>query len=61
MRSKSGWRISLATGAYRLVKVRIKVLATAALGSAKPASVTATSTGDGVRRDRAKAVVLVRR
>ena len=59
MRSAAGWRVTLNPGAYRLVKVRIKVLRGAALGSLKVAKVSGSWTGDGTRSDLVKAVVKV--
>jgi hypothetical protein len=61
MRSAKGWKVTLAPGAYKLVKVRIKVLSTAAYDTLKPATVTGTWTGDGTRADTVKAVVKVTR
>jgi len=59
MRSRTGRRISLAPGRSSLIRVRIQILSTAAIGSRKPATVSATWTGDGTRVDVAKAVVKV--
>ena len=59
MRSGTGWNVTLDPGAYKLVKVRIKVLSTASYDSLKPATVTGTWSGDGVRADTVKAVVKV--
>jgi hypothetical protein len=59
MRSAEGWRVRVKPGGFRLVKVRIRILSSAAYDSRKPARVTATWTGDGVRRDAVKAVVKV--
>jgi thermitase len=59
MRSAAGWNVRLAPGRHRLVTVQVKILPRAALGSLKPASVSATWTGDGVRTDVARAVVKV--
>ncbi|HEU4514646.1 MAG TPA: N-acetylmuramoyl-L-alanine amidase [Nocardioidaceae bacterium] len=59
MRSAAGWKVRVGPGRFRLVKVEIKVLRTAAYGTRKVATVTGTWTGDGTRRDRVKAVVKV--
>jgi hypothetical protein len=59
MRSTGGWKVSLKPRAYKLVKVRITILRGAAIGSAKPATVSGTWTGDGTRTDLAGAVVKV--
>ncbi len=59
MRSAAGWRVTLKPGAYKLVKVRIKVLRGAAVGSLKVAKVSGSWTGDGTRSDLVKAVVKV--
>jgi hypothetical protein len=59
VKSAKGWRVRLKPGAFKLIKVRIRVLRTAAHGSRKPARVTATWTGDGTRTDTVKAVVKV--
>jgi hypothetical protein len=61
MRSSAGWRVTIDPGAYKLVKVRIKVLRTAAYGSLKPAKVTGTWTGEGTPADTVKAVAKVAR
>ncbi|MGZ4783971.1 MAG: N-acetylmuramoyl-L-alanine amidase, partial [Oryzihumus sp.] len=61
MRSTNGWKVTLAPGAYRLLKVQITVLRTASFGSLKPATVRSTWTGDGTRDDLVKAVVKVTR
>jgi hypothetical protein len=61
MRSTKGWKVTLAPGAYKLVKVRIKILSTAAYDTLKPATVTGTWTGDSTRVDKVKAVVKVTR
>jgi hypothetical protein len=59
MRSAAGYRVSLAPGAHKLLKVRIKLLRTAAYGSLKTAKVTGSWNGDGTRRDTVRAVVKV--
>jgi len=57
--SSTGWRVSLAAGAYRLVKIRVQVLRSAAIGSSKTTTVRGTWTGDGSREDLVRAVVRV--
>ena len=59
VRSTAGWKVALKPGAYKLVKVRIKVLRAAAYDSLKPATVTGSWSGDGTRTDTVKAVVKV--
>jgi hypothetical protein len=59
MRSAAGYRVTLKAGAYKQLRVRITVGSSAAIGSAKPATVTAKWTGDGTRTDVVKAVVTV--
>jgi len=59
MRSSTGLRVSLAPGRSKLIRVRIKVLSTAVIGSMKPATVSGVWSGDGTRTDVAKAVVKV--
>jgi hypothetical protein len=59
MRSATGYRVTLKAGVYTPLRVRITVGSTAAIGSAKPATVTARWTGDGTRTDLVKAVVTV--
>ena len=59
MRSSTGLRVSLAPGRSKLIRVRIKVLSTAVIGSLKPATVSGVWSGDGTRTDVAKAVVKV--
>ena len=61
LRSRGGWRITLAPGAHRQVGVRIKVRAHATIGSLKPITVTAAWAGDRSRADVARAVVRVGR
>jgi hypothetical protein len=59
MRSAAGYKVTLAAGNYRQLRVRISVGSAAAFGSLKPAKVTATWTGDGSRIDVVKAVVKI--
>lgn len=59
VQSPGGWAVSLAPGAYRMVRVEILVGPTAVIGSSKTAWVSGTWTGDSVRSDTAKAVVKV--
>lgn len=59
MRSRAGLRATLRPGAFKLVKVRIKVLRGADYGSRKVAKVRGVWTGDGARVDVVKAVVKV--
>ncbi|HSJ21737.1 MAG TPA: Calx-beta domain-containing protein, partial [Nocardioidaceae bacterium] len=59
MRSKAGLQVRLSPGKFKVITVRVKVLAKAAIGSRKPATVRATWSGDGTRTDLAKAVVKV--
>jgi hypothetical protein len=61
MRSSTGLRVTLRSGAFKLVKVRVKVLRTADYGSRKTATVQGVWTGDGIRVDVVKAVVKVTR
>ena len=59
MRSTGGWKVTVDRAAYRLVRVQVTVARGAAFGSLKPASVSATWTGDGSRTDLVRAVVKV--
>jgi probable HAF family extracellular repeat protein len=59
MRSRHGVRFTIGRRGHRTIKVRITVGATASAGSLQPAAVTATWTGDGLRRDRVRAQVRV--
>lgn len=59
MRSDSGWPVTLARGTSRTMKMQIRVLTTATIGSLKPGTVTAAWTGDGTRRDLVRGVVKV--
>ncbi len=61
MRSAAGWAATLAPGASKTIRMRIRVRSTAAFGSTKPGTVTATWTGDGSRSDTVRGVVRVRR
>jgi hypothetical protein len=59
MRSTAGYKVSLAPGAYKQVKVQISVTSSAAPGSTKSATVSGTWKGDGTRSDVVKAKVKV--
>jgi hypothetical protein len=59
MRSTSGWAVTLAPGASRVLTLKLKVRAGAVLGSVKRATVSATWTGDGTRIDLVMARVKV--
>ena len=61
MLADDGLSTRLQSGDFTTITVKIKVLADAEFGSAKPATVRGTWTGDSVRSDVVKAVVNVRR
>jgi len=60
MLSPSGYGVTLDPGLSQMVRVEIRLKATAVVGAKKAASVTAAWTGDRVIKDVAKAVVKVR-
>lgn len=59
MLSPDGYSIWVAPGSFKLVRIRITIGATAAIGSVKEATVTASWTGDVTLLDAVKAVVTV--
>jgi predicted extracellular nuclease len=59
VRSANGLSVTLNPGAFKQLAVVVKVLAGAAIGSRKSATVTALWRGDGTRTDVVKAVVRV--
>jgi len=61
MRSAAGWPVFLTAGTYKSVKVLIRPLTGARVGTFKSAAVSGTWVGDGTRYDLAKAVLKVGR
>jgi hypothetical protein len=59
MLSAGGYGVSLASGSFELVRVQITLRSTAAIGSNKKATVTASWTGDGTLSDVVRSVVKV--
>ena len=59
MRSATGYPVTLAAGARKVLRVTIAITRSAAIGSTKTATVRATWTGDGTRPDAVKATVRV--
>jgi hypothetical protein len=56
LRSTAGWSVTLDPGDSKVIRMRIKVLSTAAVGSLKAGTVSATWAGDGTRTDLVKGV-----
>ena len=59
LRSRTGFRLSLAPRAHKAITVRITPTRSAAIGSLKPAALIATWRGDGTRSDTVRAVARV--
>ncbi|MBG0816752.1 Calx-beta domain-containing protein [Planomonospora sp. ID82291] len=59
MHSGSGWRVALARGAYRLIRVQLQISSTVRAGSVRYASVWGTWSGDGTRSDLVRSAVNV--
>jgi len=59
MRSLAGYSVSLGSLKYVTLTVTIAVSSTAVLGSQKASTVTASWTGDSIRKDVVRAVVTV--
>lgn len=59
MRSATGYPMTLAPGARKSLRVTIAIARSAAIGSARSATIRATWTGDGTRPDAVKATVRV--